>query len=332
MIALEILVYHNAKSEPSVLAWFYRDFLLQNLHARACHIRLTVDYYFHYSRNMESLLTDRLATLSHPQRMAVFRLLMRRCPDALPAGEIASVLDLKPSTASVYLSALTKTQLITQRRQGTQLLYAVNLESARDVVAGLFVDCCRGRPDLCPPTASVSPANLPELAPKKFNVLFVCSGNSARSIFAETILRDLAGDLFTAHSAGTVHRSELNPIAIDMLRTKGHDVSALRSKNISEFQRPDAPQMDFVFTVCDRAANEECPTWPGQPISGHWGLPDPVKATGTDAEKRLVFYQSYGALHNRLTAFTTLSFDLLDRAALQRNVDDIGKIQDELSW
>jgi len=98
---------------------------------------------------------------------------------------------------------------------------------------------------------------------KKFNVLFVCTGNSARSIFAETILRDKVGDTFIAYSAGTAHRSELNPFAVELLKSKGHDVSLLRSKNIEEFQGVDAPRMDFVFTVCDRAANEECPTWPG---------------------------------------------------------------------
>ncbi|MCG3268283.1 helix-turn-helix domain-containing protein [Yoonia sp. I 8.24] len=278
---------------------------------------------------MESLLTDRLSTLSHPQRMAVFRLLMRRCPDALPAGEIAAVLDLKPSTASVYLSALTQTQLITQQRKGTQLLYSVNLATARDVVACLFFDCCRGRADLCPPSYSDLLNGLPKMTDKKFNVLFVCTGNSARSIFAETILRDMAGDRFTAYSAGTIHRSELNPLAVEMLQAKGHDVLSLRSKNVSEFQQDDAPQMDFVFTVCDQAANEECPTWPGQPISGHWGMPDPVKAEGTEAEKRLVFHQTYGALHNRLQSFTALSLDLLDRAALQKQVDDIGKLEQE---
>ncbi len=278
---------------------------------------------------MESLLTDRLSTLSHPQRMAVFRLLMRRCPDALPAGEIASVLNLKPSTASVYLSALTQTQLITQQRKGTQLLYSVNLATARDVVAGLFFDCCRGRADLCPPSYSDLLNGLTQMTDQKFNVLFVCTGNSARSIFAETILRDMADDRFTAYSAGTMHRSELNPLAVEMLQAKGHDVSALRSKNVSEFQQDGAPKMDFVFTVCDQAANEECPTWPGQPISGHWGMPDPVKAEGTEAEKRLVFHQTYGALHNRLQSFTALSLDLLDRAALQKQVDDIGKIEQE---
>ena len=257
--------------------------------------------------------------------MAVFRLLMRRCPDELPAGEITEALDLKASTASVYLSALTQVGLISQRREGTRLLYAVNLDAAREVVAGLFVDCCRGRADLCPPHFSDLLRSISPMTNKTFNVLFVCSGNSARSIIAETILRDSVGDRFTAYSAGTMHRSDLNPFAVEMLKSKGHDVSLLRSKNIEEFQGADAPRMDFVFTVCDRAANEECPTWPGQPVSGHWGMPDPVKAEGTDAQKRLAFHQTYGALHNRIMAFSALSFENLDRGSLQKRVDEIGK-------
>jgi protein-tyrosine-phosphatase/DNA-binding transcriptional ArsR family regulator len=257
--------------------------------------------------------------------MAVFRLLMRRCPDELPAGEIAEVLQLKASTASVYLSALTQVGLISQRRDGTRLLYAVNLEATREVIAGLFFDCCRGRADLCPPQFSDLLRSISPMTDKKFNVLFVCTGNSARSIFAETILRDMVGDKFTAYSAGTAHRSDLNPFAVEMLKSKGHDVSPLRSKNIEEFQGEDAPKMDFVFTVCDRAANEECPTWPGQPVSGHWGMPDPVKAEGTDAEKRLAFQQAYGALHNRIMAFAALTFDNLDRGSLQKHVDEIGQ-------
>ncbi|MGC1487704.1 MAG: helix-turn-helix domain-containing protein [Albidovulum sp.] len=274
---------------------------------------------------MESLLTDRLSTLSHPQRMGVFRLLMRRCPDEVPAGEIAGALAIKDSTASAYLSALTQAGLILQRRDGTRLLYAVNLTAASEVIAGLFVDCCRGRADLCPPHIAALLGQIPQKTHQKFNVLFVCTGNSARSIFAETILRDMAGDRFVAYSAGTANRSELNLFAVEMLRAKGHDVSALRSKNISEFQAVDAPKMDFVFTVCDRAANEDCPSWPGQPVSGHWGMPDPVKAEGSYAERRLAFHQTYGALHNRLAAFTALPFVDLDRGSLQRRVDEIGK-------
>jgi protein-tyrosine-phosphatase/DNA-binding transcriptional ArsR family regulator len=274
---------------------------------------------------MESVLINRLSTLSHPQRMGVFRLLMRRYPDELPAGEIAQVLALKSSTTSVYLSALNRAGMILQRRDGTRLLYAVNLDATREVVSDLFLGCCRGRADVCPPQLAellkgISPSSGP-----KYNVLFVCAGNSARSICAETILRDVAGDTFTAYSAGTAHRSGLNPFAVEMLQSKGHDVSHLRSKNIAEFQGFDAPKMDFVLTVCDRAANEDCPTWPGQPVSGHWGMADPVKVQGTDAEKCLAFHQTYGVLHSRISAFTSISFESLDRAALQRQVDAIGK-------
>ena len=276
---------------------------------------------------MEIQLVDRLATLSHAHRMAVFRLLMRRCPDPLPAGEIAAILDLKSSTTSVYLSALRQADLISQRRDGTHLFYTVNLETVRTVVSDLFMDCCRGRADLCPPPLFDLLGSLKPMQDKKFNVLFICTGNSARSVFAETLLRDIAGDRFNAYSAGTMQTSELNPLAIEMLESKGHDVSALRSKNIAEFQGDDAPQMNFVFTVCDHAANEHCPPWPGQPVSGHWGMPDPVKATGTRAERRLSFQEAYGALHNRISAFTSLSLDLLDRAPLQQRIDEIGKEQ-----
>lgn len=157
-----------------------------------------------------------------------------------------------------------------------------------------------------------------------FDVLFICSGNSARSIFAEALLRDLGKGKFQAFSAGTRPNSELNPFALDILKRNGHDTSGLRSKHISEFQQPDSIVMDFVFTVCDTAAAEECPPWPGQPITGHWGLPDPVKATGTDAEKALVFAQTYAALRRRIAAFVELPFDSLSRMSLQSRVDAIG--------
>lgn len=156
-----------------------------------------------------------------------------------------------------------------------------------------------------------------------YNVLFICTGNSARSIFAETLLRSIGGARFNVHSAGTKPSSELNPFALDVLRSKGHDVDSLRAKNISEFTGETAPKFDFVFTVCDQAANEECPAWDGQPISGHWGMPDPVKAEGTDAEKSLSFQQAYGSLKNRIQAFASLPIGELDRVSLQKAVDDI---------
>ena len=164
-------------------------------------------------------------------------------------------------------------------------------------------------------------------APARYNVLFICTGNSARSIFAETILRREGGDRFSAFSAGTQPRSELNPFALEVLAQKGHDISILRAKNVAEFQEPDAPKFDFVFTVCNQAANEACPTWEGQPVSAHWGMPDPVRATGTDAQKSLAFQQAYGALLNRIKAFAALPVAQLDRISLQKAVDTIGRTE-----
>jgi len=275
------------------------------------------------------MLLDQLSTLSHPERMRVFRLLMRRYPGAVPAGEIAQVLGLKASTASVYLGALSKAGLIAQSRVGNSLRYAADLEGARDMVGQLFVDCCNGRPDLCPPGLAAHQGRITPMSDQKHNVLFICTGNSARSIFAEAIMRHEAGERFNVYSAGTKPFSELNPFAVEMLEQKGIATSDLRAKNVAEFQGADAPHLDFVFTVCDLAANEECGAWEGQPISAHWGLPDPVKASGTDAEKRLAFQQTYGAMRNRIVAFTALPLDTLSRASLQHEVDAIGRTKED---
>ena len=278
---------------------------------------------------METVIPNRLSTLGHPQRLALFRLLMRRYPDRVPATELAQALGLKPNTLSTYVNALMHAGLVTQERVGTSLRYAIHMEAARETIDYLIIDCCRGRPEICSPDLYPTPLGETAMSDRKFNVLFICTGNSARSIFAESILRDMAGDRFVAYSAGTKHRSELNPFALDVLEQKGHDVSVLRSKNISEFQGADAPKFDFVFTVCNQAANEECPSWQGQPVTAHWGLPDPVKVEGSDAEKSLAFHQAYGALRNRMTGFTNLPIASLDRMSLQRAVDDLGQSKEE---
>ncbi|MEW2918736.1 helix-turn-helix domain-containing protein [Ruegeria sp. ANG10] len=270
---------------------------------------------------MINRITNQLAVLGHPQRISVFRILMRRFPDTVPAGELATELDIKPSTLSNYLNALQRSGLVTQKRTGTSLLYSVEMKNVQNMLGFLLNDCCRGRPDICMPSEPAIGA----MTGRKFNVLFICVGNSARSVIAETLLRDTAGDRFNVYSAGTKPFSELNPVAMQVLGDKGHDTSALRSKNVSEFSGPDAPDLDFVFTVCNKAANEECPAWEGQPISGHWGMMDPVKATGTDAEKSLAFQNTYGALKRRIEAFTSLPVESLDRIALQSAVDDIGR-------
>lgn len=275
---------------------------------------------------MEKLIPTRLTTLGHPQRLAIFRLLMRRYPDRVAAGEIAGALELKASTLSAYLAALMQAGLVTQDRAGTSLLYTVDMSAVQQTLDYLLLDCCRGRPELCTPFENGTKLVTQSLPEGRFNVLFICSGNSARSIFAECILRDIAGDRFNVFSAGTRPGSQLNPVALQLLVTKGHDVTQLRSKDISEFHREGAPQFDFVFTVCDQAANEDCAAWPGQPITGHWGVPDPVKVQGSVAEKALAFQEAYGALARRIEIFAALDVNALGRLSLQQHIDHIGRI------
>lgn len=262
------------------------------------------------------------ATLGHPARLAVFRLLMRFAPRGVRPTEIAEALDLRPNTLSHHLADLVACGLARVDRQGRSLFYSVDLRTAEDLIGYLALDIGRARPDLL---ASLLPASEDTMTiiDTDFDVLFICSGNSARSIFAEALLRDLGKGKFQAFSAGVRPNTDLNPFALDVLRRNGHDVANLRSKHISEFQQPDSIVMDFVFTVCDAAAAEECPPWPGQPITGHWGLPDPVKATGSDAEKGLVFAQTYAALRRRIAAFVELPFDQLSRMSLQSRIDAI---------
>lgn len=262
------------------------------------------------------------ATLGHPGRLAVFRLLMRFAPQGVRPTEIAEALGLKPNTLSHHLSDLTASGLVQVERRGRSLFYSVDLDTTEALVGYLALDVGRARPDLLAPLLG-SPRDT-AMRDTDFDVLFICSGNSARSIFAEALLRDLGQGRFQAFSAGTRPGTELNPFALEVLKRNGHDVSTLRSKHISEFQQPGSIVMDFVFTVCDTAAAEECPPWPGQPITGHWGLPDPVRATGSDAEKALVFAQTYAALRRRIAAFVELPFESLSRLSLQSRVDAIG--------
>ena len=262
------------------------------------------------------------ATLGHPDRLAVFRLILRFAPRGVRPTEIAAALGLKQNTLSHHLADLATSGLVRVQRVGRSLFYAADLDKTEALIGYLAFDLGRGRPDLLSPLLS-SDKKGPAMRDDGFNVLFICSGNSARSIFAEALLRDLGKGRFHSHSAGTRPNTQLNPVALEVLVRNGHDVAGLRSKHISEFQQPHSPEMDFVFTVCDAAAAEECPPWPGQPITGHWGLPDPVKATGNEAEKALVFAQTYAALRRRIAAFVELPFDTLNRLSLQARIDRI---------
>jgi arsenate reductase len=160
--------------------------------------------------------------------------------------------------------------------------------------------------------------------PKVFNILFLCTGNSARSILAEAIMNRVGAGKFIAYSAGSHPKGEVHPKAIDLLARLSYPTEGLRSKSWDEFAAPGAPELDFVITVCDNAAGEVCPIWPGQPMTAHWGIPDPVAVEGSPTEVSLAFSEAYRVLNNRLTLFASLPFDKLDRLSLKRRMDEIG--------
>jgi protein-tyrosine-phosphatase len=169
------------------------------------------------------------------------------------------------------------------------------------------------------------------MSEKSYNVLFLCTANSARSILAEAILNRLGGGRFRAYSAGSWPRGSVHPFALDLLSSMNFETGFARSKSWDEFAEPGAPQMDFIFTVCDDAAGEDCPVWPGHPMTAHWGVPDPARAEGTDAEKHLAFAEAYRMLANRISVFTALSFEAVDRLALKRRLDEIGQNGDAIA-
>lgn len=165
------------------------------------------------------------------------------------------------------------------------------------------------------------------MSDRLYNALFLCTGNSARSILAEAILRNLGAGRFQAFSAGSQPKGEVHPFALELLQNLKLDTSFARSKSWDEFARPGSPKMDFVFTVCDSAANESCAVWPGQPMTAHWGIPDPAAAEGTDAEKHLAFADAYRQLSNRISAFLALPLASIDRMSLQSRLREIGKLE-----
>jgi protein-tyrosine-phosphatase len=173
------------------------------------------------------------------------------------------------------------------------------------------------------PTQEIAMPDAPNR--ESFNVLFLCTGNSARSIMAEAILNREGKGKFRAYSAGSQAKGRVHPYTIDLLRKLNFDIGGFRSKNWSEFARPDAPKLDFVFTVCDNAAAEACPVWPGQPMTAHWGIPDPAAATGNEAEIRLAFADAFRMLNNRISIFVSLPIRSLDKLALQKQLESIGK-------
>lgn len=161
-----------------------------------------------------------------------------------------------------------------------------------------------------------------------YNILFLCTGNSARSILAECLMNRVGAGKFRAYSAGSMPKGQVHPQAIKLLAGLGYETAELRSKSWDEFATPDGPQFDFIMTVCDNAAGETCPVWPGKPIQAHWGIPDPAAVEGPDSEVALAFADAYRMLNNRIELFTALPIESLDRLAMKRGMDEIGQTRD----
>ncbi|MQQ07173.1 helix-turn-helix domain-containing protein [Epibacterium sp. SM1979] len=270
---------------------------------------------------MEINVIDKLSALAHENRLALFRLLVRRYPDAVPAGEVAQALGFKANTTSTYLSALRNAGLIDQRRMGTSLCYVARLDGLQGMFDTLLSECCQNRPDVCSIPAH-RPIPQPSLD-RPLKVLFVCSGNSARSLLAEALLNGEGQGKFIAYSAGTTPSEAPNAEALSTLAARGYDVSRLSSKGLSPFQADDAPTMDLVVTVCNQAANGELPHLPGRPLHAHWGVANPLH-DGT--QTKVAMRSAFEILKHRIQAFTWLPFDRLDPYALQHRIDEIGHL------
>jgi len=275
---------------------------------------------------------DALSALSQETRLDVFRLLTRAEPVGMCAGDIAEAVGGLQNTVSTNLAILARAGLIRSAREGRSVRYFANLDGMSRLLSFLMEDCCDGKPEACAPllqsvtrACGVSEA---AMTTKRYHVLFLCTGNSARSIMAEAILNRWGGGRFHAFSAGSHPRDEVHPFTLDLLRQQNFDPEFARSKSWDEFTGSSAQPLDFVFTLCDDAAAEPCPTWPGQPMLAHWSIPDPAKAAGNDVERRLAFADTYRMLNNRISIFVNLPIASLDRLSLQKRLDEIGLTND----
>ncbi len=266
------------------------------------------------------------AALSQETRLQLMRLLATRGASGMAAGELAAELRQAPSTLSFHLAALEQAQLIQSTRQGRRIIYAVRFAGLRSLFSFLTETCCSGRPDLCGDLSRLLPEEMledDEMTPA-FNVLFLCTHNSARSLMAQAILDQVGKGKFNAYSAGSEPARGPMPEVIDKLKALGHDVSPLRCKSWNEFARPDAPRMDFVITLCDTLQGQDCPDFGERPVTAAWPLPDPAKFAGSAIERSTMINELYGMIRRRLEIFINLPYASLDRMALKRRLDEIG--------
>jgi arsenate reductase len=267
------------------------------------------------------------AALGQGTRLDLLRALLDAGPNGLAAGEVAARLGVPGSTLSFHLRALDQAGLIAATRQGRSLIYAVQFARLRTLLAFLAEACCGGEPERCGDLGRILDTITREkntMAQPAFNVLFLCTHNSARSIMAEAILDKIGRPRFEGWSAGSDPRPDGPlPEVMTLLKTLGHDVSDLRSKSWNELSGPDAPRMDFVITLCDTIQGQTCPDFGATTITGAWPLPDPSKFSGSTAERATLLNEVYAGLRRRLEAFISLPVASLDRMALKARVDEL---------
>jgi protein-tyrosine-phosphatase/DNA-binding transcriptional ArsR family regulator len=276
---------------------------------------------------MEDLAIDRLASLAQPTRLSAFRHLLAAHPDSLPAGELARACDAPHNTMSTHLGVLTRAGLISVQRSGRSMNYRAEVTAYRRLMTFLASDCCNGRPDLCGDIAQLIPRDderEEQFMTPAFNVLFLCTRNSARSIIAEALLEKVGGGRFKAYSAGSNPARHPMPEVIERLKTLGHDVSKLHCKSWDEFTGPAAPRMDFVIALCDTPQGQKCPDLGEKYVTAAWPLPDPAAFKGSPTERAILLNELYGMVRRRLELFTSLPFASLDRIAIRKRLDEIG--------
>jgi arsenate reductase len=267
-----------------------------------------------------------LGALAQDTRLHIFRHLAQTGPQ--PAGQVGERFGLPLATLSFHLKTLQQAGLLDCRREGRQLIYQARCDAIVELLAYLTEHCCNlpaFDATTCIPLAIPTRRSTVMNPEKVYHVLFLCTGNSARSILAEALMNHLGQGRFRAFSAGSFPTGKVNPYTLKLLDLQGIPTEGLRSKSWDEFATPDSPPLDFVFTVCDRAAGETCPMWPGQPMSAHWGVDDPAAAEGDDAQKMLAFRKALRELENRIKIFMNLPIRSLDKIKLKSKLDEIGQ-------
>jgi protein-tyrosine-phosphatase/DNA-binding transcriptional ArsR family regulator len=262
-----------------------------------------------------------LAALGQETRLDILRILAQRGAEGLPPGVIGERLKLPLPTLSFHLNDLKHSGLVVSHRESKAVLYEVKV-STIDKVVEYLSENCRGRMK----AANLAQRPKAKTLGRRMKILFLCTRNSARSIMAECAMNRLGEGRFQAFSAGSDPAANVHPATLRLLRELNFETRRLRSKSWDEFAAPQNAPLDFVFTLCDRAAAEPCPAWPGQPLRSHWGVKDPLIFEGSSSTTRKVFLETYAALEQRIKIFTSLPVETLERFALERWVTEIGKL------